>query len=134
MLKSFLGALLPIAALAVRGNDDGSSRENAHDTNAINNNGDKVWFHLYHWTSTAPDGITKLWNGDLTVNTGNSYRYIAYGWCMEILNTEEEDWDCMRAMVTVDPTGGINTDQTQWRTVEDWKYTGTHADFKWNKL
>ena len=134
MFKSLLGALLPVTALAVRGTDDGSSRENAHDTWAINNDGDGVWFHLYHWTSTAPDGVTKLWNGDLTVNTRNSYKYIAYGWCMEILNTEEEDWDCMRALVTVDPTGDINRDQSQWRAIEDWKYTGTHANFRWNKL
>ena len=53
---------------------------------------------------------------------------------MEILDTEDEDWDCMRVMVTVDPTGAINKDPTQWVGVEDWRYTGTHANFRWNKL
>lgn len=53
---------------------------------------------------------------------------------MEILDTPDEDWDCMRVMVTVDPIGGINTDPTQWIGVEDWKYTGTHANFRWNLL
>ena len=126
--------MLPVAAFAARGNNDGTSREDAFDTFAVNNNGDGVWFHLYHWTSTASDGVTKLWNGDLTVNLRNAYRNIAYGWCMEILDTPDEDWDCMRVMVTVDPTGSIDTNPAQWRGVEDWKYTGTHANFKWNKL
>ena len=133
MYKSLLSALLPVAVFAVRGKDDGTSREDAHDTWAISNEGDGIWFHLYHWTSTDSAG-NKTWEGDLTVNTRDSWRDLAYGWCMEILDTEDEDWDCMRAMVTVDPTGEINKDPTQWIGVEDWKYTGTHANFKWNKL
>ena len=116
MIRSLIGSLLPLATLAVRGKDDGSSRENAHDTWAINNDGDGVWFHLYHWISEQPDG-TKMWNGDINVNTRNSYRYLAYGFCMEILNTTDEDWDCQRVVIDVNPTGEMNKDPSQWRGV-----------------
>ena len=116
MLRSLIGSLLPVAALAVRGKDDGSSRENAHDVWAINNNGNGVWFHLYHWISVESDG-TKIWNGDINVNTKNSYRNLAYGFCMEILGTQEEDWDCQRVLIDAVPTGSMNKDPSQWRGV-----------------
>ena len=111
MYKTLLSSLLPLAAYAVRGKDDGTSREDAFDTWAVNNDGDGIWFHLYHWTETDSLG-NKQWKGDLTVNTRDSWRDLAYGWCMEILDTPDEDWDCMRVMVHVDPTGGINKDPT----------------------
>ena len=56
MYRSLLSALLPLAAYAVRGKNDGTSREDAFDTNAVNNEGNGVWFHLYHWTSTDSAG------------------------------------------------------------------------------
>ena len=53
---------------------------------------------------------------------------------MEILGTQEEDWDCQRVLIDAVPTGSMNKDPSQWRGVQDFHYTGKHANFKWNLL
>lgn len=111
MFRSLTGALLPLVAFAVRGKDDGSDRENAKDVWSINNSGDGIWWHMYHWTSVEADG-SKMWNGDIVVHTRESWKNLAIGFCMEILDTDDKDFDCLRAVVDGKPTGSLNSDPT----------------------
>ena len=94
MIKSFAVALLGTAALAindsaVRGYNDGSSRENAYYTSFVNSDtcGNNKYVKLDMWTyiSKVPGEDAYEYHGDTVAYIeGPMGRFIQYGMCIEI--------------------------------------------------
>ena len=63
MFRSFVAALVPYAVLA-RGDNDGTSYENAYNVEMIGNEGDGVWTDVNTWNELSDDGVTRELHGE----------------------------------------------------------------------
>ena len=149
MLKFFALALLAattcaLNASAIRGNNDGTNRENAFYTSLINNdtcgNGP---VKLDMWTYIDKYEDTYRYHGDtVAFIDGAVGKFIQYGFCVHIATSEagEKTWDCQQVDVTVPYHGDFFTNvfRTQLESnifmVTDWQYTGTRDDFTWDNV
>ena len=95
MFKSFTLALLSAVAIA-KGNNDGSSGDNAITTNLIDNDQYSLDVHTYN----AETRDINEFHGDLemTIKTGSSSNQ-EFGFCMKL----DGLWDCMSVMTNLDP-------------------------------
>ena len=95
MFKSFTLALLSAVAIA-KGNNDGSSGDNAITTNLIDNEQYSLDVHTYN----AETRDINEFHGDLemTIKTGSSSNQ-EFGFCMNL----DGLWDCMSVMTNLDP-------------------------------
>ena len=128
MIKSFALALLAASTYAivdspVRGDNDGSSQEDAIYTSFINsdNCGNNAYVKLDMWTYIAkvPGEDAYEYHGDTVAFIGGPIgRFIQYGFCIHIATSEAGDktWDCQQVDVTVPLNGDIETNALTMQT------------------
>ena len=102
MFKSFAASLLPLAALA-RGDNDGTSRDNAVSTSFTFADIEGVEVTLHHYNKSGEAENVFEFHGDTVfTSTKGHYSNIRYGWCVSLPNTvvaegeaaADLNWDC----------------------------------------
>lgn len=161
MFKSFASALLAASVVAdtatnfgeksvVRGKNDGSDNDNAAYCDMIASNGDGVKTDLF--TYLKRENKVLEWHGETKMYLNGlahagAKQIFAFGFCMQMTEAKaaegtnpavEETYDCSSVVVKpVNSADGKKITQNttvQFYSNEDWKYTGTRADFSWSKV
>ena len=106
MLKTFAAAFSPIIVLG-RGNDDGSSYENAFEVELIP---DVLILNTYNQLNGKTDEIQGDFYYEADSTAVSYYMYVEYGFCIKpstvapaAVNTITTKWDCMQVRTSVDP-------------------------------
>ena len=146
MYASFALALLAATTFAigdspVRGDNNGTSQEDALYTSFINNdtcgNGKYVKVDMWTYIQWNPDENNYEYHGDTVAYIeGPVGKFLQYGFCIHIATSEagEKTWDCQQidvsVILTVEPAIFFQNIWGQF-TLTDWQYTGTRDDFTW---
>lgn len=64
MFRPSIAAALTSYAVLARGDNDGTSYENAYNVEMIGNSGDGIWTDVNTWNELNADGVTRELHGE----------------------------------------------------------------------